>query len=75
MAIQLRPEAISLACLRSWADEWDHEGDGACWPAGRFVEWVTRNLERPGNEERAKVLREVGQQNRHSARKGVGASG
>jgi len=75
MAIQLRPEAISLARLRSWADEWDHEGDGACWPASRFVEWVSRNLEAPGNDERAKVLREVGQQNRHSARKGVGASG
>jgi len=30
-----------------------------------LVEWVARNLETPGNDERAKVLREVGQQNRH----------
>ena len=39
MVVQLRDrDAIDLARLRAWADEWDDEGDGACWPASRFVQ-------------------------------------
>ncbi len=45
MVVQLRDrDVIDLARLRAWADEWDHEGDGACWPASRFVQWIERNL-------------------------------
>ncbi len=45
MVVQLRNrDAIDLARLRAWADEWDHEGDGACWPASRFVQWIESNL-------------------------------
>jgi hypothetical protein len=44
VVVQLRPEAIDLARLRSWAAEWDHEGDGAHYSAERFVRWVERNL-------------------------------
>jgi len=45
MVVQLRNrDVIDLARLRAWADEWDDEGDGACWPASRFVQWIERNL-------------------------------
>lgn len=44
MAAESPRRTIPLAQLRAWAREWDVEGDGACWPAERFVEWVDRNL-------------------------------
>ena len=44
MVVQLRPDVIDLVRLRAWAAEWDDEGDGACWPASRFVQWIERNL-------------------------------
>ena len=53
------------------ADEWDEEGDGACWPASRFVAWVERNLADNGNLQRAEALRQLGHQNRRSADDGA----
>ncbi len=45
MTVQLRDrDAIDLARLRAWADEWDDEGDGAHYSASRFVTWIERNL-------------------------------
>lgn len=38
------PRSIDVRRLRAWAREWDVEGDGACWPATKFVEWCERNL-------------------------------
>ena len=58
---------MNLTRLRAWADEWDEEGDGACWAVSRFVAWVERNLADNGNLERAKALRQLGHQNRRSA--------
>jgi len=63
VVVQLRPAAIDLARLRAWADEWDHEGDGACWPATRFVEWIERNLADRADE-RGHGVREAGQRRR-----------
>ncbi len=65
VVVQIRPEAIDLARLRAWADEWDHEGDGACWPAQRFVAWVERNLAARADD-RGDGIRQAGAQRRSS---------
>jgi len=66
MVVQLRNrDAIDLARLRAWADEWDDEADGACWPARRFVAWVERNM--AGDPARQRKDIEAGQLRRRNA--------
>lgn len=60
MVVQLRDrDVIDLARLRAWADEWDHEGDGAHYSASRFVAWIERNL--TDHDTRADDTRAAGQ--------------
>jgi hypothetical protein len=65
MAVQLHPDRIDLVRLRLWAEEWDAEGDGACWPAQRFVEWVERNLADRADD-RGLGTKEAGQRRRRA---------
>ncbi|CAN5256625.1 hypothetical protein BH24CHL10_BH24CHL10_08020 [soil metagenome] len=63
MVVQLRDrDVIDLARLRAWADEWDDEGDGACWPASRCVQWIEVNL--ADHADRDDDTRQAGQRRR-----------
>lgn len=66
MVVQLRPAAIDLARLRSWAAEWDAEADGAHYSAERFVRWVERCLGDRADD-RGHGTREAGQRERRAA--------
>ena len=58
MAIQIvNRDTIGLRALKSWANEFDDAGDGACWPARRFVAWVEQNLAERDDERHGETRR------------------
>ena len=63
MVVQLRPAAIDLARLRSWAAEGYAEADGARYSAERFVQWVERSRGDRADD-RGNGTREAGQRRR-----------